>query len=430
MIDTNLLRILKHRTEFNRIAHELPLAALDPQTVALAQDFGKYFAKFPEHKEIDFDLFMPRLKVWHKGMTDDQFNAFAAILKNCRHDLDDVTKAGILGDLHELALGTHIANICEQYNAGDLEYPLAEMISQKVDEYKIQMGVRAVMWDDTPIEDLLAADLDDSGLKWRLGAINDHMRGLRPGDFGIIAARPDKGKTTFLASEISFMANQLPKDRNVIWLNNESTSGNIKKRIYQAALGLPIEKLVEMSQKKLLQPEFERIVGRRDRIRIIDIHGFHFGQVEAILEQSNPGLIIYDMMDNIRGFGNEDRTDLQLERKYQWARERCVKYSAAALATSQISSEGDGQQYPTLPMLKDSKTGKQGACDFQLMIGASNDPNMEFVRFLSLPKNKLRKYGANGAMYREVKYLPQIGRYADIELDGTTPGIGIKTEVI
>jgi replicative DNA helicase len=120
------------------------------------------------------------------------------------------------------------------------------------------------------------------------------------------------------------------------------------------------------------------------------------------------------MIDNIRGFGSEARTDLQLEEMYKWARERSVKYDAIGLATSQISAEGDGLQFPTLSMLKDSKTGKQGACDFQLMIGASNDPNLEYSRYLSLPKNKLRRDGQPSDPRCEVRFQPNLARYEDI----------------
>lgn len=413
MIDVGLLRILKHRAEFQRLQNALPIAALDPQTVALARDFGKYFKQFP-HEVIDIDLFIPKLKVWHKGMTDEQLASFTAILRNIRPDVDEETKTGILADLHELTLGTQIANLCEQYIAGDLEYPLAELVTAKIDEYKIHMGIKATLWNDTPIDDLLQDDVDERGLRWRLDTLNQHMRPLRPGDFGIIAARPDKGKTTFLASEVSFLATQLPEDKNVVWLNNESTSGAIKKRLYQAALGATIQEMVELSKAGKLQASYDALLGRRDKIRIIDVHGYHIGQVEAIIESSNAGLIIYDMIDNIRGFANAARTDLQLEYMYQWARERCVKYGAIALATSQISSDGDGADYPSMALLKDSRTGKQGACDFQLMIGAKNEANYEFVRYLSLPKNKLRKFGMGGGLRKEVKYLPQIGRYEDI----------------
>lgn len=210
------------------------------------------------------------------------------------------------------------------------------------------------------------------------------------------------------------MAGQLPEDRNIIWLNNEGMSGRIVKRLYQSALGLTITELVELNQKKKLKAAYEKVVGRLDRIRVVNIHGMHVGQVDAIMEHSNPGIVIYDMIDNIRGFGEAARTDLQLEQMYQWAREQCVKYSCIGLATSQISADGKGLQFPTQDMLKDSKTGKQGACDFQLMIGASDDIAYEYSRFLSLPKNKLRRDGHPGDPRCEVQFHPSTSRYEDI----------------
>ena len=77
-------------------------------------------------------------------------------------------------------------------------------------------------------------------------------------------------------------------------------------------------------------------------------------------------------------------------------------------------------QFPTLGMLKDSKTGKQGACDFQLMIGASNDPNLAGVRYIGLPKNKLRREGARGDPRATVNFRPQIARFDDIPIDPET----------
>ena len=73
-------------------------------------------------------------------------------------------------------------------------------------------------------------------------------------------------------------------------------------------------------------------------------------------------------------------------------------------------------QFPTLGMLKDSKTGKQGACDFQLMIGASNDPNLSGLRYLSLPKNKLRREGTPGDPRATVNFKPQVARFDDVPI--------------
>ena len=160
---------------------------------------------------------------------------------------------------------------------------------------------------------------------------------------------------------------------------------------------------------------YHEAIGGRDKIRIVDIHGRDTYAVENLIRANNPGLVVYDMIDKIRGFTGE-RTDLGLEAMYDWGRELGVKYDMIGLATSQISNEGDGLQFPTLGMLKDSKTGKQGACDFQLMIGASNDPNLGGQRYLSLPKNKLRREGAGGDPRATVNFQPEIARFSDIPI--------------
>ncbi len=105
----------------------------------------------------------------------------------------------------------------------------------------------------------------------------------------------------------------------------------------------------------------------------------------------------------------------RLEEMYKWARECAVKYNHAGIATSQISNDGDGEMFPTLGMLKDSKTGKQGACDWQLMIGATNDPMMQSFRYIGLPKNKLRREGAQSDPRATVIFNPEIARYTDVE---------------
>mgnify|MGYP005666705309 CR=1 FL=1 len=416
MLDIKLLQIMKHKKDFKQLIHAVPVSAIDSKTKELLADFGKYFTKFPTHDEIDLQVFIPRFRQWHPGMSDESFNSYVGVLRNISKEVDDETRAGIVNDLYELDLGTKVANICANYDAGELDSTLLDALAAQIDAYKINTGQKAVMWNDSDIEELLQEDFDESGVRWRLDTLNRCMRPMRPGDFGIIAGRPDKGKTTFLSSELTYMANQLPEDKNVIWLNNEGMSGRIVKRVYQSALGKTITSLVDLNEEGKLKKMYQKKVGRLDRIRVFDIHGYHVGQVEAILEHNDPGIVVFDMIDNVRGFQGEARTDLQLEEMYKWARERAVKYNCIVLATSQISVEGEGMQFPPMSALKDSKTGKQGACDFLLMIGAVNDPNLEYSRYLSLPKNKLRRDGAPGDPRAEVTFKPTVARYEDINV--------------
>jgi replicative DNA helicase len=407
---------MRKRNDFYKLKDLIPKANLDPKTTAIIEDFGKYYERYPSHKEVDMLTFIPQFNAWHPGIKPELAHQYNAVFRTAwAQDADDDQRKNIMWNLAEIEMMTKLANIAERHNDGDVADAFHE-VNMTMDGYRQRLGLRAIQYIDTPIGELLQDEFDDTGISWRLHCLNASMRRLRPGDFGIIAGRPDKGKTTFLTSEVTHFAPQLPADRNIVWLNNEGPGRRIIPRLYQSALNYSMEDMKNEHSAGRLVDAYRAAVTRLDKIRIIDVHGFNTGQIEAILEESNPGVIIYDMIDNIKGFGSEARTDLQLEEMYKWARERSVKYDCIGLATSQISNDGDGAMFPTLGMLKDSKTGKQGACDFQLMIGASNDPGLVGSRYLGLPKNKLRRPDGPSDPRAEVIFDGVRARYKDIPL--------------
>ncbi len=415
MIDLALLQLLRFKEDYKRVKGRIPDASLDPQTLALIEDFGKYFYKFPEHEAVDMITFLPMFRAWHPTLSKDQYAAYEVIIKNVQKELPEEARVGILDTLLELRLGTNLASLLARYDSGDLP-DINGALHRALDEYKADATGATVDYVEDNISDLLKEEIDNSGLHWRLECLNESMRGLRPGDFGIIAARPDKGKTTFIASEVTYLASQLDSGKCILWLNNEGPGKRILPRLYQAALGATIPELAALDGGGLLGRAYEKAMCGTDRIRVVNIHGRDAFTVEQIIERNNAYVVIYDMIDNIRGFGDQPRTDLKLEEMYKWARTVSVEHDVIGLATSQISNEGDGLLYPTLGMLKDSKTGKQGACDFMLMIGASNDPNLSGVRHLGMPKNKLRRPGGPGDPRATVNYDPQIVRFSDLPI--------------
>jgi replicative DNA helicase len=146
----------------------------------------------------------------------------------------------------------------------------------------------------------------------------------------------------------------------------------------------------------------------------MDIHDFYSYEVEDIMRRCPPGLVVFDMVDNIKFSGNASnggqRTDQVLEAMYQWSRLMAVKYDTPVIANSQISADGDGLTFPTLSMLKDSKTGKQGAADAIITLGSSNDPFYEKTRWIGLTKNKLARTGQPKSPQAEVLFDGDRGR--------------------
>lgn len=431
-LDITVLRLLKYRERYDRLARSVPKGALQPLTADLLGDFGVFFREFPDAQRIVHGPFL----TWYRGfrhpsMKDDAFGLYAAVIEKSMEDISPELEAGLMERLVAADTASRITALLEKWNNGD-EVDLYRELRNNIEHFEQQVDrkVRNPQVLD-PIEDLLKAEENDTGLHWRLPCLNRHIKPLRGGDFVVIAARPDKGKTTFCASELTYMAAQVDtlypgENRSILWFNNEGPGKKIVMRNFQAALNATTEDLVKLSNTPSLDPKWRTKVredyaaslgGRPGVLRIFDIHDMWNHEVEDIMKQHKPALVLFDMVDNVK-FGGEannngQRTDQLLEAMYQWARLMGVKHDCAVIANSQISADGDGVSYPTLPQLKDSKTGKQGAADVIITIGALNDPVLENSRYIGCTKNKLVRTGKKGSPMQEVFFDSQRGRYKE-----------------
>jgi len=250
----------------------------------------------------------------------------------------------------------------------------------------------------------------ETGLRWRLDCLNKSLGSLRAGDFGFIFARPETGKTTFLASECSAFIKST--DKPIIWFNNEEQGYKVMCRVLQAYFGIPNDVL--MSNLKKFYNEFNEQTNNRFQLR--DGATISKAQVEKLVEKHDPCLVIYDQIPKIKGF-KADRNDLMLGDICQWARE-LAKNSHAAIGVSQADGTGEGVRYLTMEHVANAKTAMQAEADFIVGIGKTHDPALENIRFINISKNKL--FGDPDSIPDlrhgrfEVAMDGQIARYRDI----------------
>lgn len=277
----------------------------------------------------------------------------------------------------------------------------------KDEEDVVQEGVEFVTDD---LEELYQSTVVSHGLRWRLKTLNAVLGSLRKGDFGFFFARPETGKTTLLASEITFMAGQT--DAPIIWFNNEEQGSKVTLRCYQAALGCTVDEL--FADLKTNQEKYYEITKRN--IKIYDDAAITKTTVEKICKQLNPAMIIFDQIDKIYGFEAE-RHDLKLKTIYQWARELSKMYGPV-LAVCQAGGTGEGKKWLTMTDVDSSHTAKQGEADFILGVGATGNDGEEYMRYFSVCKNKLVGDEDSVPELRHAKVavniLPEVARYADI----------------
>lgn len=420
-LDLSVLRMLKRRKNHERYAKMLPEGVVNDTTRKLVSRMGEFFAAVKDEDEVTFENFWPFLRSKYPKWKDKDVSFWESSLKPIDKDNPEGYNETVLTQLLATDLGNKALALIEKHNEGD-DIDLGEALRAAVERYEgaVQRRIRTpdveLDWDD-----MIAEDTDNRGLQWRLTPVARAIRALREGDFGIIAMRPDRGKTTWVASEVSHFAPQLaelyPDEfATVLWLNNEGPGRRILGRIRQSALGMSVSEIAAMGSKKAREL-YAKAIGGEARIQVKDIHGFTHVEVEELIRKLKPRVVVFDMIDNIHFVGgqinNGERTDQILEAMYQWARSLAVRYGFVAIATSQVSAEGDGERYPRQTQLKDSRTGKQGACDFILTGGY--DPNMPRTRFIGTTKNKLKVEGSTGNPAAQVWFDADRARLQEAE---------------
>lgn len=265
------------------------------------------------------------------------------------------------------------------------------------------------------LDELLNKQFTTPGLRWRLNSLNKALGSLRKGDFGFVFKRPETGGTTFLASEVSFMAGQT--DRPILWFNNEEQSEKVKIRCYQAALGCKLDSLYKNISTSIL--EYKELTG--GNIRIFPDSSFSADDIERACSNYLPCLVVLDQIDKIRGFaskGKEDRKDLELGKLYQWVRELAKTY-CPVIAVCQAAGSAENKMWLTMDDVAESKTSKQAEADFIIGIGKVHDESKKNLRYFNICKNKL--LGDQDSM-PELRHgrltmiiKPELARYEDAE---------------
>lgn len=326
-------------------------------------------------------------------------------------DPDQEAIVGYLRSLQERLVASKIAfhalDVAEgKADASDFRQVVRELVEGQSDVP--ETNPESFVSDD--IEELLEKAYTSGGLRWRLSSLNRALGPLRKGDFGFIFARPETGKTTFLASETSFMVQQAQAP--VLWINNEEGGEKVGIRCYQAALGATLEQI--HAHPKSAKQKYYDLTKRF--LKIVDNAAIGRRDIEALCRGLNPALVVIDQLDKVKGFDG-DREDLRLGAIYQWARELAKQY-CPVIGVSQSDGSGEGVKYLNMGHVANAKTSKQAEADWILGIGVSFDDH-PYVRGFSICKNKLLGGEESVPKMRHGKWdvliEPEIGRYTDME---------------
>ncbi len=412
--DVALVYEMCNKANCSRIAPYIKEHAVSSVVWDVVKVIQRYYKDFPSHDSVDFDALATYLRTVTSIKADKMMmvEKLLALVKGYEKVEDEVLE-NVLRNFIRKDYATQILHKCTDVLQ---DKATIEDVHAIIQEHDREMG-SAVSDDDLFVKPDLSYIVDATkhgGLKWRLNELNLALGPLRQGDFIILAARPETGKTTFVASEISNFLKQIDGTRPVMWINNEERSIKVMSRVIQSCFGVPWETLEGDI------PHYEKAFNTMHNGNMLKILDDDTGmnavkKLTGLFELHNPCLIVFDQLDKVAGFTRSEREDLRLGSLYQWARELAKKYGPV-IAVSQASESAEHATYITMDMLRGSKTDKAGEADAIITIGkpALDDPD-QYKRYLHFPKNKLA--GDTGSMetYRhakfEVKIVPELARY-------------------
>ena len=416
-LDIHLLQALKDRKRYDSLHSYIPKESYDVKTITMLQWFGLYFKTYPNAQAIEPDALFSMIKL--KGnLTQEQAMLYGQLVNRLREDVQPEIINNTIDMIEDLRCSAQIKSILSRYDANEEVDVVTEiaLITETTKQRKKSVSQSA--WADGDVMDYITAMSDDFGypFDWLTDQHNEALRVAVQGDNIAISMATDKGKTSLLCRAAVKIAQEHKRRlvdgreqlfRPVLFLINEGTAEKITPRIYQTALQLDLEGLLKLGGKGI-NDSYLRTMGRRDAIRLVNIHGLSTAQVYRIIEAHNPFCVITDMTGRIKAPQAQGANDTQqLEIVWDTFRQFAAMSNFFHIGTVQISAEGFGLPYPPLSALQGSKTGIQTTLDLGIYVGYNDDdPEKSLWRFIGTPKNKLAKSGKKSNVQAPIVFNP------------------------
>lgn len=412
-MDINLLLVLRTRENYDRWSRFVKQGQVGLETWNIFQAMGEWLKHNSEATEVSW----PEFNAWfclvrHAKMAEEKLKVHKAIIERLEVEAepDETAIKPLLEGLITRDYAARIAEKALRIADGEFTVPVADIVDlveqRNTDIGKVDGVDKHIL---LPSLEGLAA-VTAPGLRWRLECLNMALGDLRQGDLVVVGTRPDTGKTTFLASEATFMGAQLPPEKVVLWVNNEEEGNKVFRRLIQSALGIT-STVMDSNLPKALE-DYKAAVGGINRVIMLNKADVHVRDIEAMLKKYNVGLIICDQLWKVHGFDAEAGSEVVRQTMlFNWARE-CAKKHAPVITVHQADGSAEGEKWISMAQLYGSKTGIQGEADAIITIG--RQPDTGDSRYLYVPKNKLA--GNDPALRNgkfEITILKDIGRFKE-----------------
>lgn len=313
------------------------------------------------------------------------------------YEPDEDEERSMLYFLIEKDYSTRIADTALRIQDGDDSVGIEDLetLMKEFNEDTVAVCEEETIYSGFTLEDLdkMLSYSKGDGIEWRLEELNRSAGSVRAGDFIIVTANPDAGKTTFLCSEASYMSTQLPDDQMLLWANNEETNHKVIRRICQSLFGCTPSDIERMTNLEIIEESKKYYGGKTitEKIIFFDKKSIHTRDIDMLLAKGNFGVVVFDQLWKFNGFKESFSEVDKMTKMFGWAREVADKHQCVVINVHQASGDAYNQAWIGMEQMYNSRVGIQGEAD--LIIGIGNTPLdttiAPLTRFINVSKNKL-----------------------------------------
>ena len=405
-----ILRTLLTKDKYDKLKSEIEESIFQNGARELYKTIGYIYRDNPNITEINFsDLRLAYFNTYYPNTSfASQKNIHDLIdnIENQEPPSDDVVSTA-LRSMYRIKKADELARICLDIsnNPSSSSLKQVEKFMANVDEEQTQQESEAVTKD---VDEIVEALQDQGEFKFNLPSLPRATNGIGRGNFMIIFARPETGKTAFWISLVASPQGFAWQQKKVSIFANEEPAIRTQMRLLNASTGLQRGNILNGS-RDIAKNKWASISPYIENFDCVDKT---INDLDEYCSTNEVDILIIDQLDKINVEGKYNATHEKLREVYRQARELAKRHNILVIGMSQASAEAQGRSRVTFSVMENSKTGKSAEADVILGLGKEDEIENyldDCVRFVTLSKNKLTGDHAEF----EVILRPTISRYAE-----------------
>jgi len=405
-----ILRTLLTKEKYDKLKSEIDISIFQNGAREIYKTISNTYRDNPNITQINFsDLKLAYFNTYYPNTSYASQKSIHELIDSVERQeepSDDVV-ATALKSMYRIKKADELARICLDIsnNPSSTSLKQVEKFMANIDEEQTQQESEAVTKD---VDKIIEALQEQGEFKFNLPSLQTATNGIGRGNFMVIIARPETGKTAFWVSLVASTGGFAWQQKKVSIFANEEPAIRTQMRLLNSSTGLERSSILNGS-RDIAKEKWATISTYIDNF---DCVGKTMDDLDEYCSTNDVDILIIDQLDKINVAGKYNATHEKLREVYTQSRELAKRHNILVIGMSQASAEAQGRSRVTFSTMENSKTGKAAEADIILGIGKEDEEENfmdDCVRFVTLSKNKLT---GNHKEF-EVILRPTISRFAE-----------------